>query len=483
MSIRIYNSLTRKKEEFKPLKDKRVNIYTCGVTVYDDCHIGHARSLYIFDVIRRYLKYRRYKVKFIRNITDIDDKIINKAKELSRSAKEISQKYISSYQRDIKALGIDRADKEPLATEHIKDMIKHISGLIKKGYAYVVDGDVYFSVRKFKEYGKLSGQDLEQIMVGARVEKDERKKDPLDFALWKKSKEGEPQWKSPWSQGRPGWHIECSVMSMKYLGKTLDIHAGGRDLIFPHHENEIAQSEALTGKPFANYWIHHGLLTINGQKMAKSLGNFVTIKDFMDKYKNQNILKFFFLSAHYNHPIDYTDEKIEEAKKTNKRLFIMLKKVDDIFKYIKPKDRNDIEQEMRKSRKFEYMAMHFENAMDDDFNTPQALATIQKLITETNITIVWYEQLLNKRISLQQLYYSRYILLPEMAEILGLDLNIPSEIGEYLNEGIQDLIEKRNRARENKDFTLADKIRSELEKKGIILEDTQNGETTWRRKI
>ncbi|MBU3958765.1 MAG: cysteine--tRNA ligase, partial [Candidatus Omnitrophica bacterium] len=302
MPISIYNSLTRKKEPFQPLNPPQVNMYTCGVTVYDDCHIGHARSLYIFDVIRRYLKYRDYKVNFVRNITDIDDKIIKRANELEIEWSELVQRYIASYKRDLGLLGIregilDKDKEEPRATGNIPEMVAYIKDLVDKGYAYVTDSGVYFSVRKFKDYGKLSGQGIDQMLSGARIEPNEDKQDPLDFALWKKSKPGEPSWPSMWGDGRPGWHIECSVMSQKFLKTdTLDIHAGGRDLIFPHHENEIAQSEALTGKPFAKYWIHHGLLTINGQKMAKSLGNFVTIKDFIAKYKIADFLKMFFLT-------------------------------------------------------------------------------------------------------------------------------------------------------------------------------------------
>src|SRR3989338_11256462 len=285
MSIKIYNSLSRKKEEFKPLKGKTVKIYTCGVTVYDDCHIGHARSLYIFEVIRRYLKYRGFKVNFVRNITDIDEKIINRARELKINCQELVEKYINKYYEDLAALDIPRADSEPRATENIPAMVKYIEGLIKKEFAYVTESGVYFNVRKFKDYGKLSGQGIDQMLSGCRIEPDEAKEDPLDFALWKISKPDEPSWESLWGAGRPGWHIECSVMSQKFLKTdTLDIHAGGRDLIFPHHENEIAQCEALTGKPFAKYWIHHGLLTINGQKMAKSSGNFVTIQGALRRY-------------------------------------------------------------------------------------------------------------------------------------------------------------------------------------------------------
>jgi len=460
-------------------------MYTCGVTVYDESHIGHARSLYIFDVMRRYLKYRGFDVKFVRNITDIDDKIINRANELKVNWKDLVKKYIDRYYEDLKGLGIEKGDFEPRATENIPEMIKYIQGLIEKGYAYVTDSGVYFSVRKFKDYGKLSGQSIDQMQSGARIEPDEAKQDPLDFALWKKSKPDEPSWESPCSGGRPGWHIECSVMSQKFLKtETLDIHAGGRDLIFPHHENEIAQAEALTGKPFAKYWIHHGLLTINGQKMAKSLGNFVTVKDFMARHKNADLLKMFFLSAHYSHPIDFTEEKIEEARKAYERIIIMLNKVEDIFKNINAAQLNGIKKETIENKtSFEYIRTRFEKAMDDDFNTPQALAVLQELVTKTNITITQYPQILKHDISRQQLYYSCYILMPEIVKILGLSLDKSLEMGKYLDEEIMLFIEKRNEARRNKDFKLADKIRIELEEQGIILEDTKDGKTTWRRKL
>ncbi|MFH1202354.1 MAG: cysteine--tRNA ligase [Candidatus Omnitrophota bacterium] len=484
MTLYIYNSLSRKKESFEPLKPPKVNIYTCGVTVYDECHIGHARSLYIFDVIRRYLEYRKFKVNFVRNITDIDDKIINRANELKVDWKDLAKKYIDSYYKDLKLLGLLKADFEPRATENIKDMIGHIQGLIDKGYAYVTGSGVYFSVRKFKDYGKLSGQGIEEMLSGVRKEPDETKQDPLDFALWKASKENEPSWDSPWGKGRPGWHIECSVMSQKFLKTdTLDIHAGGRDLIFPHHENEIAQAEALSGKPFARYWIHHGLLTINAKKMAKSLGNFVTVKDFIKKYKHANILKFFFLSTHYSHPVDYTEANIDLAIKVNERLFIMLNKVNRIFTELDVRTKEQIVEKAKNDKAFEDIRSRFEDSMDDDFNMPQALAVLQELITRTNIVITEYPQLTNKAINLERLYFSCYIFLPEIAHILGLNLNVASEMGEYLNEEIEDLILKRNEAKKNKDFELADKIRTELEGNNIILEDNKDGTTTWRRKL
>ncbi|MDP2831449.1 MAG: cysteine--tRNA ligase, partial [Candidatus Omnitrophota bacterium] len=336
MPIFIYNSLSRKKEELIPLKPKEIKMYVCGPTVYDQPHIGHARSAYVFDVIRRYLIYRGYKVKFVRNVTDVDDKIIDKAQkefqvqDLNAAVKEVSTKYLNLYHEDMKSLGILEPDVEPKATEYVCPknplMQKFIQQLIEKGCAYVSEGDVYFDIKKAKGYGKLSNQAIEKMEVGTRIAHGEKKKDPLDFALWKSAKEGEPAWDSPWGKGRPGWHIECSVMSSDILGDEFDIHGGGIDLIFPHHENELAQSEAA-GKKFAKYWIHHGLLTINGQKMAKSLGNFITVKDFLEKYKNADLLKLLFLSTHYLHPVDYTNDKIQEAKQALDRISILWGKI------------------------------------------------------------------------------------------------------------------------------------------------------------
>jgi len=462
MPLYIRNSLSRKKEEFIPLNPPKVNIYTCGVTVYDESHIGHARSLYIFDVIRRYLEYRNFKVNFVRNITDIDDKIINRANELKVDWKDLIKKYIDSYYEDLKNLGISRADSEPRATENIPDMVKYIENLINKDYAYVTDSGVYFSVRKFKEYGKLSGQSIGQMLVGVRKEPDETKEDPLDFALWKISKPGEPSWPSKWGEGRPGWHIECSVMSQKFLKTdSLDIHAGGRDLIFPHHENEIAQSEALSGKSFAKYWLHHGLLTINGQKMAKSAGNFVTIKDFIGKYKDVDILKLFFLSAHYSHPIDYNDKKIEETKEALARILILLGKI----------GRKGLKVGVRlKHQELKEMKEKFIQAMDDDFNLPEGLAVIFEIVN-----------LANKNIQDVEFASEARNLLWELKDIFALDLK--KEItAKDLSSDIKGSIEERNAARKRGDFAEADRIRKDLEEQGIILEDTKDG-TVWRRKL
>ena len=336
--MKIYNSLTRTKEEFKPLEAGKVGMYVCGPTVYDEPHIGHARSAYIFDVIRRYLS-GKYKVTFVRNVTDVDDKIIEKARtaysaqrtaySLDDAVKEISKKYLDAYHKDMNLLGIGKPDREPLATKYIPKMVKFIALLIERGCAYEADGDVYFDIRKAREYGKLSNQNIDKMEIGARISPGEKKRDPLDFALWKKAKAGEPSWDSLWSAGRPGWHIECSTMSSDILGDEFDIHGGGVDLIFPHHENEIAQSEGA-GKAFARYWIHNGLLTIDNEKMAKSLGNFISIKDFMLKYKDADYLKLLFLNTHYRHPVDYTEKRIEEMKAQKERFIIMLDKIDRV---------------------------------------------------------------------------------------------------------------------------------------------------------
>ncbi len=468
MPIFIYNSLTRKKEEFIPLNPPKVNIYTCGVTVYDESHIGHARSLYIFDVIRRYLKYRGFEVNFVRNITDIDDKIINRANELKVDWKDLVKKYSERYYEDLKSLGIEKGDFEPRATENIPEMIKYVQCLIEKGFAYESGGDVYFNVRKFTGYGKLSGQSIDEMQTGVRIEPTEHKKDPLDFALWKKSKENEPYWEGPWGKGRPGWHIECSVMSQKFLKTdTLDIHAGGRDLIFPHHENEIAQAEALTEKPFAKYWIHGGLLTINNQKMAKSLGNFVTIKDFMEKYKYADLLKLFFLSAHYSSPIDYTAEKIEETKQALERISILLNKIEGDTKT------QEYKVTSKSVKEIEEIKSKFIAVMDDDFNTPEALACIFELVNLTN-----------KNINNADFIYQAKNTLKELLALLGLKLDFTkAQVAGDDTKIIQDLIDKRIILKKEKKFSEADKIRKELEEKGIILEDTKDGKTIPRRKL
>lgn len=482
MSIRIYNTLTGKKEEFKPIKKDSVGLYVCGVTVYDECHIGHVRGAFTFDIVRRYFEYRGYKVRYVRNITDVDDKIIEKARKeiqgsgintqgINEKVKEVAERYTKSYYDDMKTLGVREADIEPKATDHIKDMIRLTKRLIQKGYAYEKDGDVYFEVRKFKEYGKLSRQSLDEMEVGARIGVDEKKKDPLDFALWKSSKENEPCWDSPWGKGRPGWHIECSAMSTKYLGESFDIHGGGRDLVFPHHENEISQSECATGKQFARYWMHNGLLTIDGAKMAKSLGNFISIKDLVRKF-NPEALKIFFLSSHYRSPIDFTFERMEAAKKARERFYILfdkLKRVKGQGSRIKGKER---------CPEIEVFRKKFEDAMDDDFNTAEALAALFDLVTYVN------KKLADDRVQSTELQYANETLLG-LGKVLGLfgegqGKGRPADV-EISGEKIRDLIEQRARARQRKDFKTADRIREELSKVGVVIEDQKDG-TTWRFK-
>jgi cysteinyl-tRNA synthetase len=498
--LKIYNSLTNQKEDFVPLDDKKVRMYACGVTVYDECHIGHARAAFVFDFIRKYLVFSGYEVTFVRNITDIDDKIINKAREalaltggkkslpsnvVKEKVKEIAFRFTKKFYEDMKALNIDHADVEPKATEHINEMIELIKILIRKGYAYESGGDVYFEVKKFKNYGKLSNQSIEQMLTGVRKESEPNKKNPLDFALWKKSKEDEPAWHSPWSEGRPGWHIECSVMSMKYLGQSFDIHAGGRDLIFPHHENEIAQSEAATGKTFAKYWIHNGLLTIGGEKMAKSLGNFVSIKDVLAQY-HPEVLKIFFLNSHYSSPVDFTSERMEAAKSSRQRFYILFKKIDEI---ISPPtltiQKTPKEQEIVKAIKTFLDELHslrerFKLAMDDDFNTPGALSALFDIV---NLTNKFIEEgsvpLERKKMALQSAKFT----LIELGRVLGLFVKPKKEEEEdmqTINELMKIIIEVRDYARSKKDYLLSDKIRAQLKEIGIILEDTK-GKTTWRK--
>ena len=460
--LKIHNSLTKAKDLFTAQEESVVRMYTCGVTVYDDCHIGHARSLYLFEVIRRYLKYRGYKVQFIRNITDIDDKIINRAKELGVDWKELVNKYIDSYYRDLRALGISKADKEPRATENVGDMIKHIEKLIGKEYAYVTESGVYFSVRKLKCYGKLSGQSIDKMKEGVRISKDEAKEDPLDFALWKKAKQGEPFWESPWGRGRPGWHIECSVMSQKYLKTdTLDIHGGGRDLIFPHHENECAQAESLTGKVFANYWIHHGLLTINSQKMAKSLGNFVTIQDAVGRY-SADILKIFYLQAHYSSSVDFSDQRMEEAKKAYERIQIFVNRIG-------PKKKSKATEELLKQFRDKFI-----EAMDDDFNMPKGLAVLFDIISVSNKVLDAEADPIAKLAGIGGL-------VGEILDIFSISSK-PAETTEISAKDIKKLIKIRTEFKQQKKYQDADDIRKKLEKRGIILEDTKDG-TTWRSKL
>ncbi len=491
--MQIYNSLHNKKEEFKSLQSGKVGIYTCGVTVYDLCHIGHARSIIAFDVIYRYLEYRGYEVTFVRNFTDIDDKIINKANKEGVSFKEISEKYIKEYYIDIGKLNIKKPTFEPKATDHIQEMIDFIKVLIDKGYAYKSEGDVYFEVERFKEYGKLSGKNINDLMAGARIEISDKKKNPLDFALWKKSKENEPYWDSPWGKGRPGWHLECSVMSMKYLGETFDIHGGGKDLIFPHHENEIAQSEAYSGKPFAIYWVHNGFVNINKEKMSKSLGNFLTIREITQKI-HPDILRFFLLTSHYRSPIDFSEENIKNAANSYMKLNYSLEKLYNIIDSEKrewvedPNLKNLTKSQKKLLTKLKETENNFFAAMDDDFNTAQAIGYIFDFLPELNKII--YAPNLNVTKDLISLLFKIKNFFINVSKILGLFSLAPQDFIKLEKERflkknnldekfILKKIEERSKFRKEKQFEQADIIRKELEALGISLEDTPKG-TSWK---
>ena len=470
MPLYIYNTLTKRKEAFKPIVDGEVRMYVCGVTVYDLCHIGHARAAIVFDVIYRYLKYLGYKVTYVRNFTDVDDKIIKRANEEKVSSEEIAERYIKEFYTDMNALGVEIPDCEPKATVHIPEMIEMIKKLIEEGYAYQANGDVFYSVRKFTEYGKLSGKNTDELLSGARVEIDEKKKDPLDFALWKASKTGEPWWESPWGKGRPGWHIECSAMGQKYLGEYFDIHGGGKDLVFPHHENEIAQSHAATGHPPVKYWIHNGFVNINKEKMSKSLGNFFTIKDVLKKF-NPEVIRFFLLSSHYRSPIDFSDQNLNEAK-------INLDRFYDLFLFT-DKEFGVRSSEFGVNEGKSELILKFEEAMNDDFNTAQAIGYLNTELHRLN-------GIRNKGSEFLQ----GIATLIKIGKVLGLFEQNPAEYFEReKSEGlasigisedeIKRLISEREMARKEKKWKDGDRIRDELSQKGIILEDSPQG-TVWK---
>ena len=477
MSIRVYNTFTGKKEEFKPVQGNSVKLYVCGVTVYDHCHIGHARSAIVFDVIYRYFMARGYSVTFVKNFTDIDDKIIKKAWIEGISWKEVGDKYIKSFYEDMDALNILRPTHEPKATEHIDDMVSLVETLLKKGHAYNIKGDVYFSVESFNGYGDLSKRTLEEMEAGARVEVDERKRNPLDFALWKASKVDEPSWDTPFGKGRPGWHLECSVMSTKYLGNPFDIHGGGKDLIFPHHENEKAQSEAATGKKFVNYWIHNGFVNVDKEKMSKSLGNFFLIKDFIGQYDPET-LRLFFLSTHYRSQVEYNAKSVEDYNNALYRLYYTLERVKDIEKYREVK-----QQEFFEAAEIE---KRFYEAMDDDFNTALALSYVFELSKALNKLIDQNDESVPPFI-----IYTKNILV-SLVSILGLaksdfDTFDSNEKIRHLTRvglnasSVEKLIQERISSRKNKDYARADEIRETLSTQGVLLQDTPKG-TEWRIK-
>lgn len=481
MSLHIYNTLTRRKELFIPLHPPTVGMYVCGVTVYDYCHLGHARALVNFDVIYRYLKSRGYQVNYVRNYTDVDDKIIKRSQEEGIPWHEVARKYIAAFDEDMTALGNEKPDFQPKATDYIPEMQKIVKILIDKELAYRAGEDIFYSVRKKKDYGKLSGKKIDELEAGARVEIHEGKKDPLDFCLWKSSKPGEPLWSSPWGDGRPGWHIECSAMSMQHLGETFDIHGGGRDLSFPHHENEIAQSEGATGKPFARYWIHNGFVNINAEKMSKSLGNFLTIRDLLKNYPAE-VLRYFILSAHYRSPLDYTDQNMNSAQQSLNRWYSTCERIQKGCGKVKKTELNDAEK--RLAEKVTRLDKDFEEAMNDDFNTAMVFGLLFDLIRDFNKVLDEQKEVCG---SLCHLFIDAT---KRIHEVLGLFGSDPKD---YLGmtkertlvksgltpEQIGQEIEKRNSARRSKNWTEADRIRQSLLRTGIQLKDNPDGTTTW----
>ncbi len=474
--LRIFDTAKRGIVEFKPINNKNVGMYVCGVTVYDNCHIGHARSAVSFDIIFRYLKYKGYNVIFVKNFTDVDDKIIAKANKEGISCDDVANKYINEYYKDMDAIGIERPTYEPKATEHIKEIISLVEKLIDKGYAYETDGDVYYSVEKFTDYGKLSHKNIDELKSGARIDINDKKENPLDFALWKKSKENEPAWESPWGLGRPGWHIECSAMSMKYLGETFDIHGGGEDLIFPHHENEIAQSEAATGKEFVKYWIHNAFVKINKEKMSKSLGNFFTIKDILKQFSGET-LRYFLLLTHYRSPIDFSFEGLSSAKEALNRYYNFIKRLEDTeFSTENYRENAFLEKEV------EQITDNFNEAMDDDFNAPKAIGIVFHAIKQFNIYLDECEKENKKPNEAIKAAFLEHM--KKITEVLG--VFDTSSKNWFTSDSIDDKwieerIRERNEARKLRDFKKADAIRDELMSKGVVLEDMK-GSTKWKIK-
>ena len=461
--MKIFNTMSRRKEEFIPVDPNEVKIYACGPTVYNFIHIGNARPLCVFDVLRRYLEYRGYNVKFVQNFTDVDDKIIKRANEENSTFEEISEKYIKEFWTDAHGLNFKDATVHPKATENIDEIIEIIKTLEEKGYAYAVDGDVYYRTLKFKDYGKLSHQPIDDLQSGARIAVGDKKEDPLDFALWKAAKEGEPYWDSPWGKGRPGWHIECSAMNKRYLGNTIDIHCGGQDLIFPHHENEIAQSEAANGCMFSKYWMHNGYINVDNVKMSKSLGNFKTVREIADVY-GYEVIRYFLISSHYRSPINYNLEIIEQCKSALERLYNCRESLDFAIKNAKT-DIADNEEILAliDSRKEQFI-----NSMDDDLNTADGIAAVFDLVSDINTKII------NKEVS-KNVCQKAADMFDELTGVLGLVYNRKSN---DINDDIEKLIEERQQARANKDWATADRIRDELKAQGITLKDTPQG-VTW----
>ena len=476
MALRVYNSLGKKKEHFEPLVPGKVRMYVCGPTVYDSCHIGHARSVIVFDVIVRYLKAKGFDVTYVRNFTDVDDKIIDKANQLGIDSQEVAERFIKEFNEDMDALNVERANIEPKATEHISQIIEFIERLIEKGFAYRINGDVYYSVEKFKEYGKLSGRRLEDMEAGARVEIDERKHNPFDFVLWKSSKPGEPAWESPWGKGRPGWHIECSAMSNEYLGETFDIHGGGKDLNFPHHENEIAQSEAIFGKPFVKYWIHNGFVNIDQEKMSKSLGNFLMIKDVIKTY-HPEVVRLFLLSNHYRSPIDFTDKAMGEARSGLDKIYAFLERAEEKIGLMSDQDVETGDCWQR-----------FSEAMDDDFNSARGIGILFDTVRSTNRLLDQHQDNLSQKIK-KTIQSNRSDIL-KIGNVLGILMEPPKVYFDKKRfQGLEQksidpavidkMVKEREDARKTKDWEKADQIRKQLDDMNIIIEDRPDG-TIWK---
>ena len=466
--MKIYNTMTRKKEEFKPLVEGQVKMYSCGPTVYDYFHIGNARPFIVFDCLRRYFEYRGYKVDFVQNFTDIDDKMINRANKEGITVKELGERFIEEYFKDAQALGIQKATVHPKATDNIDAIIEIIKKLEDKGFAYNVNGNVYFSTKKFREYGKLSGQPMDELEAGARIDISDEKKDVMDFALWKSQKPGEPAWESPWGMGRPGWHIECSAMVNKYLGETIDIHSGGQDLVFPHHENEVAQSEAANEKPFANYWMHNGYINIDNKKMSKSLGNFFTVRDISAKY-DYEVIRYFMLSAHYRNPINFSDLLMEQAKSAVARVYTCIENLEFLLTNSEDRELNSKEQEY--SNKLDELKQKFIDAMDDDLNTADAISVI------FDITYLANTSLSNENKNAAFVIEKTLGLIRELGGVLGI---FTKESSNNVDSEIEELILKREEARKVKDFKTADEIRDKLKAMNIVLKDTPMG-VKWTR--
>ncbi|MFR7872993.1 cysteine--tRNA ligase [Peptoniphilus sp. HMSC062D09] len=464
--MKLYNTLSRTKEDFVPIKEGEVGIYNCGPTVYNFIHVGNARPLVVFDTLRRYFTYKGMKVKFVVNFTDIDDKMINKANDEGVKVSDIAERYIKEFKQDANGLHLyDYETLNPRATEHIDEIISFIKTLIDKGAAYVSNGDVYFDINYAKDYGKLSKKNIEDLISGHRVDINDNKKNPSDFALWKNKKEGEPFWQAPWGEGRPGWHIECSVMAKTLIGDNIDIHTGGEDLQFPHHENEIAQSEACNGVPFANYWLHNGMITVDNEKMSKSKGNFFTVREIADEF-DLEVLRFFLLTTQYRSPINFSREVMEQTKNSSKRLYNAKYKLEDAIEKSSVDKITDEEEKLYKS--FDRHIEKFENAMDDDLNTADAITAIFDLVKDINLNL--------DESNSKEMLEKTLELLKKLTRVLG----IMEGEREEISEDIEGLIAERNAARKNKDFAKADEIRDKLKEMGIEIEDTRSG-TTWKR--